>query len=212
MHKETLALSVLFLSILFAGTSCKKSSAPKANPNGPAPLSTVFYVRGLLDNTWFYQGDNNPDECQSSGSLCSAFLTYGPHSSIPAVKFSLIDSAHVAPVDSVILGWAGKTFVTSSDNTVSSHAYLFSFEYPDTSGIEMSSEYVINNAGAKFTVDSVVYDGLSQQGYTDSAGLPLKCYKLVGTFNCQIAHLGDSTKYYHNLTQGVYSINVLEAK
>ena len=212
MHKKTLALSVIFLSVLFVGTSCKKSSTPKANPNSPAPLSTVFYVRGLLDTTWFYLGDNNPDECQSGGSLCSAFLTYGPNNSIPAVKFSFIDSAHVVPKDSVILGWAGKTFVTASDNSVSSHAYLFAFEYPDTSGIEMSSDYVINNVGAKLTVDSVIYDGLSQQGYTDSLGNPLKCYKLKGTLSCQVAHLGDTTRTYHKVTQGVYSINVMEAK
>jgi|GEM_PF-6137217 len=211
MHKKTLALSVIFLSVLFAGTSCKKSSSPKANPNSPAPLSTVFYVRALLDTTWFYQGNNNPDECQTAGSLCSSFLTYGPNGSIPAVKFDLTDSAHAYAVDSVILGWKGKTFVTASD-TAYSHAYLFSFEYPDTLGREMSSDYVINNTGARFIVDSVVYDGLSQQGYTDSAGTPLKCYKLVGTFNCQIAHLGDSVKYYHKVTQGVYSINILEAK
>jgi hypothetical protein len=57
----------------------------------------------------------------------------------------------------------------------------------------------------------VVYDGLSQQ-YTDSLGHPYKSFRIKGTINCMIAHFGDSAKYYHKVSQGVYSINVIEAK
>ena len=209
MYKKTIALCIVFLSILLVATSCKKNSTAKANPNSPHALNNTFYVRGLLDTTWDYQGNNNADECQTAGSVCTDFLTYGPNGSLPAVKITLTDSAHPNPQDSVILGWVGKTFVTPSD-TAASHAYLFSFEYPDTLGKEMSSDDIINNTGARLTISSVVANGVSQQGNNDSAGNPLKMYIVTGTLNCKLTHFGDTIQ--HNFTQGVYSVNVLEGK
>ena len=208
MYRKTLALSVLFLAILFIATSCKKSSStPVANGNSPKPLSNAFYFRGLLDTTWQYQGNDNGDECQTTGSVCSSFLIFY-NNNIYAAKFDLTDSANPRPKDSVIRSWVGKTFVTAGDNTAS-HAYLFRFEYPDAIGRAMSTDYVINNTGAKLTVDSVVYDGLSKY-YADSLGSPFKSYRVKGSINCKITHFGDSV--IHNVTQGVYSVNVIEAK
>ena len=208
MHKKTLVLFILFLSAILITTSCKKSNGPKANGNTAHALSNQFYIRGLLDTTWIYQENDNRNECLTSGSVCSSFLTFATNSSLPAVKFDLTDSANPRPKDSTILSWVGKTFVTASDTSYS-HAYLFSFEYPDTIGREMSSNYVINNTGAQLKIDSVVYDGLSQQ-YLDSAGNPLKSYRIKGSLNCKLTHFGDSV--VHNFSQGVYSINVIEAK
>ena len=204
---KTLSLFAVILSIVFVTSSCKKSSSPLVNPYGPHSLTETFYVRGVLDTSWIYQSNNNKEECQSNGLVCASFLTFGPNGSLPAVKFSLIDSAHPAPKDSVIRSWVGKTFVTGTD-TAASHAYLFSFEYPDTLGREMSSNYVVNNTGARLTVDSVVYDGLSQY-YFDSI-TPYKSYRIKGTVSCKLTHFGDTI--IHKFTQGVYSINVIEAK
>jgi hypothetical protein len=208
MQKKTIAFSLILLSIIFITSSCKKSSSsPVINPNGPHPLSEVYYVRALIDTSWVYQSNNNREECQSNGLVCGTFLTFGPNSSLNAVKFTLVDSAHPAPKDSVIRSWVGKTFAARTD-TASSHAYTFSFEYPDAQGREMSSDYVVNNTGARLTIDSVVYDGLSQY-YFDSI-TPYKSFRIKGTLNCKITHFGDSVT--HNVSQGVYSINVIEAK
>ena len=208
MHKKTLALSVTFLAILFIVTSCKKNnSTAKVNPNSPHSLSNIYYIRGLLDTTWVYQGNDNRDECQTSGSVCSSFLIYGPTGNLYAAKFNLSDSAHSNPQDTTILSWVGKTFVTRTD-TAASHAYTFSFEYPDTLDREMSSDYILNNTGARLTIDSVVYDGLSQY-YFDSI-TPYKSYRIKGTLNCKLTHFGDTV--VHKITQGVYSINVIEAQ
>jgi hypothetical protein len=208
MHKKKVALTIIVLSALLIATSCKKNNTPKANGNTAHALSNQFYIRGLLDTTWVYLYNDNRDECQTTGSVCTSFLTFGPNSSVPAAKFDLTDSAHAAPKDSTILSWAGKTFVTASD-TGASHAYLFRFEYPDTLGREMSTDYIRNNSGATLKIDSVVYDGLAQY-YMDSAGNPLKSYRIKGTFNCKLTHFGDSTN--HAFTQGVYSFNVIESK
>lgn len=208
MYTKTFALFIAASLIVFASSSCKKSSSAPANPFGPHALNNQFYVRGLLDTSWTYQGNDNADECQSSGSVCSSFLTYGPNSSILAVKFSFFDSAHPAPKGATMLTWAGKTFYTSSDATAS-HAYTFTFEYPDTLGREMSSDYVVSNTGAKLTIDSVVYDGLAQF-HTDSAGNPLKSYRVRGSISCKLTHFNDTI--VHQFSQGVYCINVIESK
>jgi hypothetical protein len=200
-------LSMLIASVTI--TSCKKNAPKTVNANSPHALSDEYYVRGLLDTTWKYNGNGSADECQTTGSVCSDFLVYGPNYSLLTVKITLTDSAHPNPQDTTMLKWVGKTFVTASDVSAS-HAYLFSFEYPDTAGREMSSDYVANNTGATLTIDSVVYNGLSQQGYTDSAGNALKAYRIKGTLSCKLTHFGDSV--IHNFSQGVYSINVLEAK
>jgi len=206
MYKKTLALSLIFIAILFLAVSCKKSSSKSVNPNSPHSLSNVYYVRALLDTTWVYQGNDNKEECQTSGSVCADFLTYGPGGSFVPVKFTLTDSANPNPQDTTMVRWVGKTFVTISD-TAASHAYLFTFEYPDTLGRQMSSDYIRNNTGASLTIDSVVYDGLSQY-YLDSI-TPYKSYRIKGTLNCKVTHFGDSV--VHKVTQGVYSINVIEA-
>lgn len=209
MRNKTLALAAIFFIVLATITSCKKSSkAPVANSNTPHALSDPYYIRALLDTTWIYVGNDHGDECSSTGSLCSSFLIFGGNYLIWTAQINLIDSAHPAPKDSVILGWAGKTFVTANDASVS-HPYLFTFSYPDTVGHTLSSNYVINNTGAKMTINSVVYNGLSPDE-TDSAGNPLKWYLVNGTLNCKVTHFGDTA--VHNVTQGVFSINVVEAK
>ena len=210
MQKKILALYLVFIAVLFIATSCKKAS-PVANGNRPHSLSNVFYFRGLIDTTWVYQGDDYRQECQTAGTVCADFLTYGPGGSLVPVKFNLIDSANPNPKDTTILSWKGKTFVASSD-TAASHAYMFTFDYPDTLGRIMSSGYVINNTGATLTVDSVVYDGLSQY-YTNTNTIPptpYKSYRVKGKLTCNVTHFGDSV--IHTVKQGVYSINVIEAQ
>jgi hypothetical protein len=209
MQKKILALSIVFITVLLIATSCKKAS-PATNWNKPHALTDEFYFRGLLDTTWVYQYDDYREECQTAGSVCADFLTFGPGNSLNPVKFTLIDSANPNPQDTTMLRWVGQTFVTASD-TLASHAYLFTFDYPDTMGRMMSSGYVINNSGAKLTVDSVVYDGLSQYYFNTSTGTPVpyKSYRIKGTLSCKLTHLGDTI--VHKVTQGLYSINVIEA-
>ena len=210
MQKKILALSIVFVTVVFITISCKKA-APVVNGNRPHALSNVFYFRGLIDTTWVYQADDYRQECQTAGSVCADFLTYGPGNSLLPVKFNLIDSANPNPKDTTILTWRGKTFVTASD-TAASHAYLFTFDYPDIAGRMMSSGYVANNTGAKLTVDSVVYDGLSQYYTNTNTTLPTpyKSYRIKGTLSCKVTHFGDSV--LHTVQQGVYSINVIEAQ
>lgn len=209
MQKKILALSIAFIAVLFIATSCKKAT-PTANGNQPHALTDEFYFRGLLDTTWVYQYDDNREECQTSGSVCADFLVYGPGGSTLPVKFNLIDSANPNPQDTTMLTWVGKTFVTASD-TAATHAYLFTFDYPDASGRNMSSGYVINNTGATLVVDSVVYDGLSQYYFNTSGGtsVPYTSYRIKGTLSCKLTHLGDSV--LHTIKQGLFSINVIEA-
>ena len=207
MHKYIRALCAISFCLFILAAGCKKSSGPVGNGNAAHALSNPYYIRALLDTTWVYQGNDNKSECESNGAVCASFLAYGPNSSLLNVKLSLSDSAHYSPKDSVIRSWKGKTFFTRNDITAS-HAYTFSFEYPDTLGRNMSTEYVINNTGAKLTIDSVVYDGVSHY-YFDSI-TPYKSYRLKGTLSCKLTHLGDSV--IHNISQGVYSINVIEAR
>jgi hypothetical protein len=207
MHKKTLVLSVALLMVIFVVSSCKKSSTAKVNPNGPHALSDPYYVRGILDTTWEYLGNTNKEECQTTGAVCADFLTYGPGATLLGIKFQLTDSAHPAPKDTTILSWVGKTFVTSSD-TAASHAYTFSFDYPDSLGREMSTDYILNNTGARLTVQSVVANGVSQY-YLDSV-TPYKAFIITGTISAKLTHFGDTI--VHHFTQGVYSINVIEAK
>jgi len=207
MIKKSLALLIASVSILAFSSACKKTSSKPVNPNSAHALSNTYYVRGLLDTTWVYQGNDNKEECQTSGSVCADFLTYGANASFVAVKFQLTDSAHPAPKDTTILSWIGKTFVAANDTTVS-HAYTFSFEYPDSTGREMSTLYVPYNHSATLTVQSVTYNGLSQY-YFDSI-TPYKSYLIKGTVSGKITHLGDTV--LHNLSQGVFAINVIEAK
>ncbi len=208
MQKKTLSIAVLSLCIIFWTVSCKKNSAkPVTNGNVAHALSDSFYIRALLDTTWIYTGNSNKDECESSGGVCSSFLIYGQHGSLLTAGFTLIDSAHPAPKDTTILSWVGKTFTTRSD-TASLHAYTFVFSYPDTLGRTLSSDYVPNNTGATFTVNSVVYDGPSVQ--TLDSITPYKMYKVMGTFNCKVAHLSDTIM--HSVTRGMYAINVIEAR
>jgi hypothetical protein len=207
MQKKTLALAAAALFIIALTISCKKSSPKAPTGNVPHALSDTFYVRALLDTTWVYQGDENRDECQTNGSVCSEFLIYGPGGSFDGAQFTLTDSAHPAPQDTTILSWAGKTFAAKTDPT-SSHAYTFSFTYPDSVGRTMSSDYIVNNAGAKLTITSVVYNGVSQ--YTFDSITPYKSYIIQGTISCKLTHLNDTV--IHTISQGVYSINVIEAK
>ena len=209
MHNRTLALAAIFFITLSTIVSCKKSTkAPTANSNTPHDLANKYYVRALIDTTWIYQGNDNADECSSPGSLCSSFLVFGGNYTTWVAQLTLTDSMHSSPKDSVILGWAGKTFVTPVDLTVS-HPYTFSFYYPDSVGHALSSSYVYNNTGSSMTINSVVYNGLSPDEM-DSAGNPLKFFKINGTFNCKVTHFGDTV--LHNVTQGVFCINVVEAK
>ena len=208
MHKKTLTLSAIFLAVLFIATSCKKASSPPAvNGNTAHTLSNAYYVRGLLDTTWVYQGNDNKEECQTTGAVCADFLTYGPHNTLLGVKFQLTDSANPSPKAADILSWVGKTFSARTD-TLSFHAYTFSFEYPDSLGRQLSTEYVAYNAGTSLTVNSVTYNGLSQY-YLDSV-TPYKSYLVKGTVTAKLAHYGDSV--IHNFSQGVFAINVIEAK
>lgn len=209
MRNSTLALFAILFITISGIISCKKSTkAPTANSNTPHSLSNKYYIRALLDTTWIYAGNDNADECQYSGSLCSSFLIFGNNYQTWAEQINLTDSAHSGPRDSVILGWAGKTFVTAGDNSVP-HPYLFSFYCPDSVGHALSSNYVVVNTGAMMQINSVVYNGLSPDE-TDSAGNPLKFFKINGTFNCKVTHFGDTTT--HTLTQGVFCINVVESK
>jgi hypothetical protein len=210
MRKKVLALGIVFITILFIAISCKKA-APVANGNKPHALSNVFYFSGLIDTTWVYQGNDYREECQTSGSVCADFLTYSPASALIPVKFNLIDSANPNPQDTTMLTWVGKTFVAASDSTAS-HAYLFTFDYPDASGRIMSSVDVPYNIGAKLTVDSVVYDGLSQYYFNTSTGspVPYTSYRIKGTLTCKVTHFGDSV--LHTVKQGLFSINVIEAQ
>jgi hypothetical protein len=209
MFKKPFALSVIFLMIVLTMVSCKKSTkSPVANGNAPHALSDSYYIRALLDTTWIYVGSAQADECQTNGSVCSSFLIYGANYALWTAKINLTDSANPLPQDSVMLKWAGKTFVAATDTTVS-HAYTFSFEYPDSVGRALSSNYIINNTGAKLTVESVVYNGLSQD-YTDSLGHPLHTFLVKGAFSCRVTHFGDST--IHSVTQGAYCINMVEGK
>ena len=210
MQKKVLAVSIVFITVLLIGTSCKKNS-PAVNGNKPHALSNVFYFRGLIDTTWVYQYDDYREECQTSGTVCADFLTYSPNNALVPVKFNLIDSANPNPKDTTIMTWLGKTFVTASD-TVASHAYLFTFDYPDAIGRIMSSGYVANNTGATLTIDSVVYDGLSQyySNTNTTPPTPYKSFRIKGTLSCNVTHFGDSV--LHTVKQGVYSINVIEAQ
>jgi hypothetical protein len=208
MYKKTFTLSALFIALIFIAESCKKTGAPPVKPNSPHALSDIYYFRSLLDTTWVYQGNSNRQECQTSGSVCADFLTYGFNGSLAAVKFTLTDSAHANPSDTTLLSWVGRSFVTASD-TATTHAYIFNFEYPDSTGRKLSSDYIFNNTGARLTIDSVVYDGLSKY-YLDTAGYPFKSYRIKGTLSCKVAYFGDTTK--HTIAQGVYSINVIPAQ
>jgi hypothetical protein len=163
-----------------------------------------------MDTTWVYQGNDNKEECQTNGGTCADFLVYGPGGSILGVKFQLMDSANPSPKAANILSWVGKTFSARTD-TLSGHAYTFSFAYPDSNGRQLSTEYVAYNAGTSLTVNSVTYNGLSQF-YFDSV-TPYKSYLVKGTVTAKMAHFGDtSITGIHNFTQGVFAINVIEAK
>lgn len=207
MYKKTLTLLILSVTVLFAATSCKKTSSKPVNPNSAHALSNAYYVRGLLDTTWVYQGDDNKEECQTTGAVCADFLTFGPGGSILGVKIQLTDTAHPNPKDTTILSWVGKTFSARTDTTAQ-HAYTFSFEYPDTLGRQMSTDYVAYNAGTTLTINSVTANGVSQY-YLDSV-TPYKAFLVKGTITAKVTHFRDSV--IHNFTQGVFAINVIEAK
>jgi hypothetical protein len=208
MQNKTLSLIAISVVFVMIASSCKKSSSPPAPTGNVAhALSNTYYLRGILDTTWIYQGNDNKEECQTNGSVCSDFLVYGPGASILGVKFQLTDSAHPAPKDTTILSWVGKTFTASTD-TLHSRAFSFSLDYPDSNGHMLSTNYVPFNAGSTLTITSVTANGVSQY-YLDSI-TPYKAFLIKGTITAKMSHYGDTIA--HNLTQGVFAINVIEAK
>jgi hypothetical protein len=211
MQKITMLACVAALVVMAVISSCKKSTpAPVVKTGNYAhDLTDSFYIRDMVGGIWQYYGNNNAEECQNIGGVCASMLTYY-HSNIPsAVKIDLIDSGIVSPKDSTIMSWAGKTFSCTRDTLAGTHPYLFRFSMPDTSGIMLSSNYCRND-GASLTVTSVVRNGLSHY-YSDSTHTPYKAYKIKGTFSCNLAHLGDTIPSIP-VTQGIFSINVIEAK
>jgi hypothetical protein len=195
MQKKTFALGIIILAIALI-TACKKTTTASKSGNVQHALTDTFYYRALFDTTWVYHGDANRDECQSGNSVCSSFLY--------DATFTLSDSANPHPHDSIIRGWVGKTFLTTS---AAHHPYAFSFVTPDSSGRLRSTDYT-NNASSSLMVTSVEPNGVST--YTlDSAGAGYKCYKVKGTFYANVARSNDSIVTH--ITQGVFSINVMES-
>jgi hypothetical protein len=198
MQRKTLAICLIVVTIVLIGACKKNGPNVPTNPNVPHALSDSFYYRALFDTTWRYYGDANKGECHSNNGLCASFLYGG--------TFTLNDSANPHPHDSIIRSWVGKTFITPQD-TASSHQYTFSFSYQDSMGHKVGTEFPVNS-GASMTINSVVSDGVSILTL-DTAGHGYKLYKLKGTFNANMSHYQDTTMY--KVTQGVFSINVMES-
>ena len=196
-------ISLSILSLLFAIASCKKdTTAPLGN--NPHAITNDYFLRAKFDTTWTYFGTENKDECQSSQNVCGFLrVTYFNYA-----NFSFQDSANKNPQDSVIRGWKGKSFRFYSA-TDSLMPYQVSFTYPDSTGAIYSTVYA-NNTQSMITVDSVVYDGLSTLSF-DTANVAYKCYKVKGSISCNLGRFNDTIHMMH-LTQGLYSVRVMEAK
>ena len=198
MQKRTAAIIIIIIATVALVAACKKSPPkPATNWNVPHALTDTFYYRALIDTTWKYHGDANKDECNGSSGVCSSFLY--------DATFSLSDSANPYPHDSIILSWVGKTFVTRLDTVP--HPYLFKISYPDSLWREVSTENA-PNFGSTLTITSIVHNGLSTLT-PDSPGHSYQLYKIKGTFTANAARYQDTV--IHKLTQGVFSMNVMES-
>jgi hypothetical protein len=198
MQKKTLAICMI-IAALGLVAACKKNSSPAPAGNVQHAITDTFYWRAKLDTTWVYHGDNNKSECNASSiGVCSSFLY--------DATFTLNDSANPHPHDSIIKSWLGKTFVTRGDTV--SHAYTFTFAYPDSLSRTVSSENTYN-AGSTLTITSIVANGVSSLTVPDSPGHTYNLYKIKGVFNVNLSRYND-TNVVH-LTQGDFSTSVMES-